>query len=322
MTRLLPSGTAPLAELAPFAEIRLIALDVDGTLLSPKAEEPGTLVTALRTLPHYRYKVGITIATGRAYAGALPAIKSLNPSQLFPIIIYNGSVTVNLVTNRVLDRHIISQDLVLQINEVASAHELHSLVYECTPTVPMGLGSHPSRHAPPVLEWVSGFGQEKGRTWVKDPNGLNISWSHQSYQAAMDGATAVIIPTAGRAKAANNARRELHGINGISVTASGPQYIEIRPNGVDKSTALQHLAVRLGITQKQIAAVGDSENDVEMLRWAGCGVCVADASQRAIDASDFLSRYNGSGGVVELLQTIRQARRYLGDTSPRPGHLA
>ncbi|MGD0581221.1 MAG: HAD-IIB family hydrolase, partial [Bryobacteraceae bacterium] len=96
----------------------------------------------------------------------------------------------------------------------------------------------------------------------------------------------------------------------VSCTASGTRYIEVRPVGSDKGAALARAAELLGILREQVLAIGDSDNDVEMLRWAGVGVSVAGASAMALAGSRFVCRHAVVAGVIEVLRLIRQARRY------------
>ncbi|WP_130810567.1 HAD family hydrolase [Olsenella sp. Marseille-P4559] len=66
-----------------------------------------------------------------------------------------------------------------------------------------------------------------------------------------------------------------------SVKVSGLQWLDLVPNGVDKGMALSALADRLGIDAADCMVFGDAENDMEMLRWAGCPI-VVESSQPSV----------------------------------------
>jgi len=54
--------------------------------------------------------------------------------------------------------------------------------------------------------------------------------------------------------------------------------VDLLPPGVSKGWALERLAGRLGVDRKEVMAIGDNWNDVDMLEWAGQGVIMANAS--------------------------------------------
>lgn len=71
----------------------------------------------------------------------------------------------------------------------------------------------------------------------------------------------------------------------LEVTSSGEDNFELTAAGVHKAYGLECLASRLGIHQSEVVAVGDHHNDLEMLRWAGLGVAVANAVPAAKEAA-------------------------------------
>lgn len=96
-----------------------------------------------------------------------------------------------------------------------------------------------------------------------------------------------------------------------NVTRSDPEYLEFMALGVDKGTALGVLALHYGIGMEEILAMGDAENDRGLLERAGLGVAVANAleSVKAI-ARKTTERTNNEGAVAEAVE-----RWVLGDES-------
>ncbi len=74
----------------------------------------------------------------------------------------------------------------------------------------------------------------------------------------------------------------------LYVVRSQPEYIEFADAGVSKSGALEWLCRGLGIARDAVAALGDGMNDVDMLRWAGVGVAVAEAAEPVRAAADIV----------------------------------
>ncbi|MGT2925781.1 Cof-type HAD-IIB family hydrolase [Streptococcus cuniculipharyngis] len=78
---------------------------------------------------------------------------------------------------------------------------------------------------------------------------------------------------------------------------------EIMPKGVHKAVGLDLLTKHLGLTAAQVMAMGDEENDMTMLGWAGLGVAMANASQQVkAVAAAVTSRTNEESGVAEAIE--------------------
>ena len=95
----------------------------------------------------------------------------------------------------------------------------------------------------------------------------------------------------------------------LHVTQTEREYIEIMAPGVHKAMALEYLATHLQIPLQQCIAVGDSGNDLEMLQHAGLGVAVANARGDIAAAADIqLERNAGQGAIAELVSRFVLAR--------------
>ncbi len=78
--------------------------------------------------------------------------------------------------------------------------------------------------------------------------------------------------------------------------------VHLQVLGVNKGTALRELADLMGISPAEIMAVGDSENDIEMIRAAGVGVAVANSTEMTRAAADFVSEEKYGDGFVEAVK--------------------
>jgi HAD superfamily hydrolase (TIGR01484 family) len=88
---------------------------------------------------------------------------------------------------------------------------------------------------------------------------------------------------------------------GVFVT--DPHIVQVAAHGVDKGAALARHAARLGVDRSRVLAIGDASNDVEMLRWAGLGVAMANAEALARDAADeTIERTNDQAGAAFALR--------------------
>jgi Cof subfamily protein (haloacid dehalogenase superfamily) len=92
-------------------------------------------------------------------------------------------------------------------------------------------------------------------------------------------------------------------LEGLDVTFSSGRYLEFNPVGVDKGAGLRKLAEMLGIDMADTIGCGDAANDIAMLRAAGVGVAVSNATPDAVEAADYLARSTCEDGIfAEVLE--------------------
>lgn len=90
---------------------------------------------------------------------------------------------------------------------------------------------------------------------------------------------------------------------GLEVVYSSNRYLEFNAPGVSKGVGLLELARMLGIPPEETMAIGDSSNDIPMIRAAGLGVAVANATDETKAAADYVCRENNDvGGVAEAIE--------------------
>ena len=82
---------------------------------------------------------------------------------------------------------------------------------------------------------------------------------------------------------------------------------ELANKAFNKGKAVERLCGFLGVSRKGTIAVGDSMNDLEMLREAGVGVAVENAVQAVKDAADYITDTNENDGVAKAIEKIALA---------------
>ncbi|GAA1905029.1 HAD family hydrolase [Nocardioides lentus] len=91
------------------------------------------------------------------------------------------------------------------------------------------------------------------------------------------------------------------GLHGTEYVVGWTAWLDIMPVGVSKASGLQHVVDRLGLTAGDVLAIGDGRNDVEMLRWAGRGVAMGQAVEAVHEAADDVTAtVDDDGAAVEL----------------------
>lgn len=98
---------------------------------------------------------------------------------------------------------------------------------------------------------------------------------------------------------------ELRSWNELALTKTGQRRFDINADGISKRTALEALCRIYGMHAAEVAAIGDYDNDVDMLGWAGLGIAMANSSDRVKQAADAVTASNEEDGVAVAV------RRYL-----------
>lgn len=98
-------------------------------------------------------------------------------------------------------------------------------------------------------------------------------------------------------------RERLDNIEGIETTKSGIDNIEINSKGVTKGTALKLLADHYGVSIEECIAIGNDENDISMIKCAGLGIAVQNATEYVKETADFITeRDNNNGAIAEVIE--------------------
>jgi Cof subfamily protein (haloacid dehalogenase superfamily) len=268
--------------------IRLVASDLDGTLLRPDETVSERTRAAL--------------AAARAAGITLVLVSGRPPRSLGPIaerigvggigICAPGALVWDLDTGTMLDSSPLAADLAARLVET---------LREAVPGVLF------------AVELEGGFGREAGWSDGRAPTA-----SEAPEADALELITGPVIKLLARhpslpfAEVAERARAAI-GDNAVA-TWAGLRLVEISAAGVTKAFALERLCRRLGIAAGEVVAVGDMPNDLAMLAWAGTAVAVANADQSVLDAADEVTASNTEDGVARLLERIIAARN--GGTGP------
>lgn len=96
--------------------------------------------------------------------------------------------------------------------------------------------------------------------------------------------------------------RHLEDLGPLSLSNSHPLNIEVNAEGVTKAAALQEVCTLLGTTVQHMIAMGDSLNDIAMIRLAGMGVAMGNAQPAVKEVADFVTRSNDEDGVAYAIE--------------------
>ncbi len=258
---------------------KLVALDLDGTLLTSQGEVSERSVAAIRGLK--ARGVRVVLCTGRPPRHVRVLAEQLEIADL--VLAFNGAVVVNFATDSFEYRHSLDRDL---------AFESVARLRTCHPEVMAGLETRRGWYWDSALFELRRAGLEA--------RGLPFPTGHGDVCDFL-GEDAVKLLFRHPSLSAPTLVKALHGLP-VYATWTSEKLLEVMARSVNKREALEHLCEKFGFRAADVAAFGDQNNDREMLAWAGYGVAVANAAPEAKAAADFVTGSNDADGVAAVLE--------------------
>lgn len=274
-------------------EIRLVALDLDGTLLDSQKRLTARSLAALeRAAAH-----GIVIVptTGRFF-DAIPEVLRAQPFLRYAITI-NGAQALDVQTGEVIYRAEMPWQLAVALMEYL---ESRGSLYDCYQD---------------SWGWMTAAMMERVDEYVRDPIYREMIRTYRKPVPELKafirergrGIQKVQAFPGDAAVRADLLQTLDKRFPGLVATTSIPENVEINAAAANKGQALLALAAHLGLRREQTMAFGDGSNDISMLRAAGVGVAMANASQAALDAADCTTASCDEDGVAQVLERLLAA---------------
>jgi Cof subfamily protein (haloacid dehalogenase superfamily) len=260
------------------APIQLIALDLDGTLLDSNGRISPQNESAIKKA--LRQGIQVIIATGKTRWSAEAAIAQLGLQS--PGVFTQG-LTIYDADGALLHETTVPQETAVSILTYLEAQQIHHLAY-CSDQL-----RTPYHHAYSVLLHTK---YHEPLPIVVGPLSEALPHFHINKLLISD-------------EANNDATRaELARLFGAqaTVTQAVQEYIEVLPLGTSKGRGLRWLLNELGVAETAVLAVGDGENDIEMLQLAGVGVAMGNATDHVKAAADVIVGSNNESGVAEAIK--------------------
>lgn len=229
-----------------------------------------------------RAGVKLVVATGREVFATRPVIAGLDMFDM--AVCSNGAAVVDLSTNEVIERSEFAGFDAAVIVEQVREH-IQGTSFAWSSTIGFGCEDRFVRHAPFLIETVSGVAPTI--TFDQSMSFSKVFVAH---------------PTVAFDDLAQQVRAVIS-IN-AEVASGGAPFVAITAPNVTKANALAKLCANWSIDAARVVAFGDSWNDVEMLRWAGLGVAMANAQEPIKKEANDIAGTNNDDGVAVYLATL------------------
>ena len=260
-------------------KIKLVAIDLDGTLLNSRHELSGRNRSAIESA--LKLGVEVVIATGKTRHAAEDLIDSLGINS--PGIYMQGLITYN-ADGSIRTRIVMANDTVLRVISLGDELRFGALAYSDNRTFALRVDEFAIKmteygepHVETIADWHKLLDTIDINKVVLYGEEHRVAKLRRMIDAQLDGAVHVT-----RAN-----------VNGM---------VEVLPANTSKGRAVKTLMEELGIDSSNALAIGDGENDVEMLQAVSVGVAMSNATQMLKDIADVIVPSNDEDGVALALE--------------------
>lgn len=277
---------------------RLVCIDVDGTLLNSRHQV--TQRTKDIILKAHKLGVHIVISTGRMYTDAEYFSRIIGVKS--PVIASNGAFIKDKDNDNVIFKDVLGKDLSLELLEVFRRHGIKP--YFCTPDK-FYYGSIMFK----LFYMAANF-----LCWRNNKVDMEYVFSWKQWQRVLSREEDNIVK--GEVIFRNPAlirelRNELKSIEALEIVDSSKYNIEITRKGISKGKAVEILASLYNLKREEVITIGDSENDLSMIEYAGLGIAVANASDKLKQKADYITDSNDNEGVANaIVKFILEPAKY------------
>lgn len=271
--------------------IRLIALDIDGTLLTPRGELTPRNRAAI--LEARRAGIEVILVTGRRFASARALLLELGLDV--PLVSHNGALTKNVETLETLDFHPLDAGIAREI--IRLGRDFGADMICCDD--PHGMGTM-------VIEGISETNRalnrylDRYRESVVEVDDLFEYVQQSPIQMMFSGRCDPIDSFAKDLEVAMSGRIRLFQTRYRSVDLT---ILDALSTTASKGVSLSALAEQRGIPPAEVMAIGDNHNDLPMLQFAGLGVVMANAEDEMKQYGFIETLSNEEDGVARAIES-------------------
>ena len=286
--------------ISKFFMIKLIASDMDGTLLNHNHKIPKENVELI----NYAKNQGIEfiVATGRAYYEALPALNEENINC--DVISFNGGIVYDKNGNIISITPMLPKDLYYTIEILKSfdiSYQLYTKNTIYTKSIETDINAYidliRSNGYDPDVEHLRAEAQQK-----LDVGYITEVENIELYLNEKENPPIKIIAISNDISKLENAAKLLSENKSISVTSSGANNIEIMHKNATKGEALKEIAKIYGINLENAVAIGDNLNDQAMLDIVGYSVAMKNGNTILKEQAKYVTeKTNSEGGVADTI---------------------
>lgn len=282
--------------------MKLIATDLDGTLLNERGEVSKENAQAI----HQALDAGIevVVATGRAYEAAVKELEAVDLH--LPMITLNGAVIFS-EKHEMINHIPLDKDVARQIAKNCQENDIYFEVF-----TNKGVFSTSREYFTQVIiDIVKTSNPDISTTEIKERieerfivENVQFTTDYESILEQPDFVIYKLLAFSPDDTKLAQVKDELQHIDSLTITASASVNLEFNHREAQKGSTLKAFAETKGIDMQDVMAIGDNYNDLSMLKIAGYSVAMENANDEIKAHCDFITKRNNENGVAYAIQKI------------------
>ena len=272
------------------ARIKLIACDMDGTLLDGNKKISAENIKAVKRLKDAG--IYFVIATGRHDSMIKEYLDELGIEM--PVISCNGALVRNPFTDKIFSSTPIEKEKILEIAEICRSRDVIYHVY-----------CHHLIYGEKMNGKMFYYNERNKRLPEREQIKLHLDPDYRNFITKTSEELYKVLVLSEEPDTLSEVNRLVKERTGLSPAQSDIELIDIMQIGITKAKALNDLIGKLGISVEETAAIGDYLNDLDMIKFAGTGIAMANAVPEVKDAASLITENDhNNSGVAEAIEKI------------------
>ncbi|MDO4661552.1 MAG: HAD family hydrolase [Tissierellia bacterium] len=275
--------------------IKLFVLDLDGTLLNSNNDISKENIEALNSLSDTGVK--IVFASGRVLTSLRYYMNKIN---LKSSMIANNGAIIAIDENNILKRYDIEENKIERLIKFSNENNMYFHMYDEDTFYARRLDEKRIHHL--IID--ENLGKKYQVDLVFSENPLKIAMQRKrkilKFQITANNMSQEEVV---------ERLKQIEELSDLYMTFSGFSTVEIMNGKVNKYNSILELSDFLGINKNEIAAIGDFDNDIEMIENAKLGFAMGNARDSVKEISDYVVSSNNSFGIKEAVEKIKEFNR-------------
>ncbi|MDU5148786.1 HAD family hydrolase [uncultured Anaerococcus sp.] len=275
--------------------IRILAIDIDGTLLNSKSILEKKTIDSLRELEEIG--VRIVLNSGRVFSSVMYYANQISKN---PVIIANNGAILGTDYENIIKSYPLEDEVVDRLYSLSKENKLDFHFYDLNTYYSDTFNERKLKH---LLKNPNVDGDYSVNLSITD-NSLEVlrNKNHRAYKFQINGIKEDYEIVKTIKNEFNDKLYFTSSINGV---------VEMMTKNVSKLETLKEFAKITGLKTSNIAAIGDGQNDYEMLSGAEISFAMGNAKDELKEIANHVVSDNDSGGIIEACEIIREYNRCL-----------
>jgi hypothetical protein len=268
-------------------KFKMLVLDLDGTVLNDQKEIPERNKKAIQNLAETG--IQIVVCSGRIFSGARAYATELGLTG--SLVACNGALIKTIKDNRLIYTDSLNIQDVINSAKICKSKDVyvHAYIDEVLVTE--------------QLKYTSLIYSERNKI-LDEKSKLDIKVVENLVDYMMKCAKRIdkLVVISEHSNQLSELRKQISSIESVEIASSSFDNIEVMNKGVSKGKAIKFLCGEMGINVNEVMAIGDNENDLDMLKTVGFPIAMGNAIDEVKMIANYITDNNENAGVAKAIE--------------------